>query len=147
MLFLDTNEIEQLKQEVYDEPTINSPEGIGEEIDRLTKIKDKLSQAKLNEEIKEIASDYTRSRDVSGNVFARGIAHYKAKKRLGLAQKRFNSAMQLSKEIDQQIEDLCLVQDYYALLDKKSYASYGAGWQSNLDKDSSAAGKSTEPQL
>lgn len=141
MLFLDTNEIDQLKQEADNEPTINSLEAVDAEIDRLTKIKDKLSQDKLNEEIKEIASVYTR------NQYARLSVRLNAKKRFNLAQKRFNRAMLLVSEIDHKIEEWMFVKDYYNSLNKQNYASYNSGIQSSTNKESPVVSKNTEPQL
>ena len=113
MLFLDTNEIEQLEEDVYsDASSIRTIEATDQEISRLTAIKEKISQTKLLEEIKQIATDYSQSPYKETGFFKKNIAVFKAKKRLNLAQERYNRAMSLITEINALIDDLLFFKDY-----------------------------------
>lgn len=119
MLFLDTDQIDNLVDAVYSDFSLTA-ETIDSEIENLIEIRQIINKERLEAELKEIASNYSLIK-----LDCRGFSGYKkikaAEKRLKFAQDNYNKAMKLNTEINKFIAELKGLRDFW--FKNKTYPS------------------------
>ena len=136
MLFLDTNQIDQLETELDANENTVTPENIDKEIERLQAMKNQLAKCDLTSELQHISEARYLAPNGASNLFEKIKVSIESKRRYKVAQKRYNKAVELIGEIDSRIEDFKVLKDYVSAWPQYSHLNVQTNNKTTNEKQS-----------